>query len=208
MNLPFRVVNTKTGEVFEPDKHGEIHDAEGCPFLMSAMGELQIIYVDSPIYPADKEYQPQHRAGNRVDRRGNPLWEHDRVRTSSNVGRKEWIIQFDEKRTAFILVVMILSMVVFAVLGRPTLLFRLLSRIVLIPVIVGISYEWLKFGAKHQHRVWMRVLLAPGLALQKLTTREPEDGMIEVAIAALERVLELDGIPVREGDPTLMSEGV
>jgi uncharacterized protein YqhQ len=110
--------------------------------------------------------------------------------------------------TAFILVVMVISVLVFSLLGRPTLLLRLASRIVLLPAIVGISYEWLKFSAKHQHRVWMRVLLAPGLVLQKLTTREPDDDMIEVAIAALKRVLELDGLPVLKDESTLASERV
>ncbi len=96
--------------------------------------------------------------------------------------------------TAFILVVMVISVLVFALLGRPTLWLRLLSRIVLLPVIVGISYEWLKFSARHAGKGWMRLLLVPGLALQRLTTREPDDKMIEVAVAALKRVLEEEGV--------------
>jgi uncharacterized protein YqhQ len=95
--------------------------------------------------------------------------------------------------TSFILIVVIISVLVFSLFGRPGLLWRVASRIVLLPVIVGIAYEWLKFGAKHGDSIWMRVLLAPGLVLQRLTTREPDDQMIEVAIAALERVLEEDG---------------
>jgi uncharacterized protein YqhQ len=66
---------------------------------------------------------------------------------------------------------------------------RVLSRIVLIPVIVGLSYEAMKFGAAHRDHPVMRLILAPNLALQSLTTREPDDGMIEVAIAALQQVL-------------------
>ncbi len=96
--------------------------------------------------------------------------------------------------TAFILVVMVISVLIFALFGRPSLWLRLASRIVLLPVIVGISYEWLKFSAKYQRHAWMRVLLAPGLLMQKLTTREPEDDMIEVAVTALKRVLEDDGL--------------
>lgn len=94
--------------------------------------------------------------------------------------------------TAFILTVVIISVLVFSLLGRPGLLWRVTSRVVLLPVVVGIAYEWLKFGAKHSDSTWVRVLLAPGLLLQRLTTREPDDGMIEVAIAALERVLTED----------------
>ena len=98
--------------------------------------------------------------------------------------------------TAFVMIVVVISVLVFALLGRPPLLWRLLSRIVLLPVIVGISYEWLRFGARHSERWWVRALLVPGLAMQRLSTREPDDDMIVVAIAALERVLQEDGLPV------------
>lgn len=98
--------------------------------------------------------------------------------------------------TSFILIVVIISILIFSLFGRPGLLWRVASRIVLLPVIVGIAYEWLKFGAKHSDSGWMRALLSPGLVLQRLTTREPDDQMIEVAIAALKRVLQEDGRPL------------
>jgi uncharacterized protein YqhQ len=102
--------------------------------------------------------------------------------------------------TAFLLVVAVISVLIFALLGRPSFVVRVASRIVLIPVVVGVAYEWLKFGARHSDAWWMRVLLAPGLLMQKLTTREPEDDMIEVAIAALKRVLQEEGRPVTAQD--------
>ncbi len=95
--------------------------------------------------------------------------------------------------TAFILVVVVISVLVFALLGRPPLLVRLASRIVLLPLIVGVAYEWLRLGARYGDRLWMKALVAPGLLVQRLTTREPDDGMIEVAIAALRRVLSEEG---------------
>ena len=95
--------------------------------------------------------------------------------------------------TSFILIVVLISVLVFSLLGRPPVLLRLASRILLLPVIVGIAYEWLKLGARYSERWWMRALLAPGLVMQRLTTREPDDQMLEVAIAALERVLDEDG---------------
>jgi uncharacterized protein YqhQ len=103
--------------------------------------------------------------------------------------------------TSFVLVVVFVSVLVFSLLGRPPLLLRLASRIVLLPVIAGISYEWLKFSARHEGSWWIQVLLLPGLAMQRLTTREPDDRMIEVAIVALRRVLREDGLPV-EGSLT------
>lgn len=91
--------------------------------------------------------------------------------------------------TAFLLVVMIISILVFALLGRPPLLLRIVSRIVLIPIIAGIAYEFIKFSAAHQEHWLMRLLISPGLWLQSLTTRQPDASMLEVAIAALQRLL-------------------
>jgi uncharacterized protein YqhQ len=98
--------------------------------------------------------------------------------------------------TAFILVVVVISVLFFSLLGRPPLLLRLISRILAIPLIAGIAYEWLKFSARHENKWWMRGFLWPGLFMQRLTTREPDDDMVEVAIAALNRVLKEDGLPV------------
>ncbi len=94
--------------------------------------------------------------------------------------------------TAFLLVVAVVSIFVFAFLGRPSWPVRYASRILLIPVIAGISYEWLRFSANHQAQRWVKWISTPGLALQRLTTREPDSAMLEVAIAALTRVLEED----------------
>jgi uncharacterized protein YqhQ len=92
--------------------------------------------------------------------------------------------------TAFLLIVVFISVLVFAPLGRPSLVIRVLSRLLLIPVISGIAYEVLRFTAKHAGNPVMRAIIKPNLALQQLTTREPDDAMIEVAIAALKSVLE------------------
>jgi len=91
--------------------------------------------------------------------------------------------------TAFLLVVMVVSIFVFSLLGRPTLLLRIASRIVLIPVIAGIAYEFIKFTAAHQDHWLTRLLIAPGLWLQSFTTRQPDASMLEVAIAALQHLL-------------------
>jgi uncharacterized protein YqhQ len=91
--------------------------------------------------------------------------------------------------TAFLLQVVVISILVFAFLGRPPMLIRMASRILLIPVIAGIAYELLKFNAAHHHIWIIRILSTPGLWLQKLTTREPDASMLEVAIAALQRLL-------------------
>ncbi len=91
--------------------------------------------------------------------------------------------------TAFLLQVAVISIFVFALLGRPPLVLRLVSRVALIPVIAGIAYEFLKFSAAHQNNWLMRLLVQPGLWLQGLTTREPDDSMLEVGIMALQQLL-------------------
>lgn len=91
--------------------------------------------------------------------------------------------------TAFLLIVMVISIFVFALVGDPPLWLKIVSRIVLIPVVAGIAYEFLKFSAAHQENPLMKLLIAPGLALQGLTTREPDLSMLEVSIAALQKLL-------------------
>lgn len=94
--------------------------------------------------------------------------------------------------TSFLLAVLIISIVVFALLGRPSIGLSILSRIVLIPVIGAIGYEFIRFSADHSQNLIVRSLVAPGLMLQSLTTREPNDGQLEAALAALKRVIEAD----------------
>jgi len=103
--------------------------------------------------------------------------------------------------TGFLLIVVVISIFVFALLGRPPMLIRLLSRIVLVPVIATFSYEFIRFGAAHYGNPLMRALLSPSLALQKLTTRPPDDGMVAVAIVALRNVLVAEGLLPAETVP-------
>lgn len=100
--------------------------------------------------------------------------------------------------TAFLLTVMVISILVFSLLGRPPMALRILSRIVLIPVIAGLAYEYIKFTNRYRHTPLVRALAAPNLSLQKLTTREPDSSMLEVSIAALKRVLETEKTPSAE----------
>ena len=95
--------------------------------------------------------------------------------------------------TSFIFVVLIIAIVVFALIGRPSLGVMVLSRVVLIPVIAGLGYEATQYGARHLGSRLVRATLIPGLWLQKLTTREPDDSQIEVALSALRRVVEIEG---------------
>ena len=95
--------------------------------------------------------------------------------------------------TAFLLWVMVVSVFVYALLGRPVWYWLITSRIVLLPVIAGIAYELIRYAGKHQGNRVLMALLAPGLWLQRLTTREPTLDQLEVSIRALRKVLELEG---------------
>ncbi len=93
--------------------------------------------------------------------------------------------------TGFLLVVVVVSIFVFALFGRPPIEWRIASRIVLIPVVAALSYELIKFASAHKRNPILNWLVVkPSLALQSLTTREPEDEMVLVAVAALRRVQE------------------
>jgi uncharacterized protein YqhQ len=98
--------------------------------------------------------------------------------------------------TSFLLSVMVISIIVFAPFHFDSMFLRLASRLVLIPVVAGIAYEFMRFTAARADRPWVRQLIAPGLALQRLTTREPDPSMLECAIAALKPVLAADGMLV------------
>jgi uncharacterized protein YqhQ len=90
--------------------------------------------------------------------------------------------------TNFLLIVMVVAMFVYAIVPRPNIWFVIGSRLVLIPLIAGLSYEVIRLAAKNMHRHWVRVLMRPGLLLQRLTTREPDLDQLEVAIASLRAV--------------------
>ena len=91
--------------------------------------------------------------------------------------------------TSFLLTVVVVSIIVFAAVGTPELWLRILSRIVLIPVIAGISYEVIRLGGAFESSPITKALMWPNLALQTLTTRQPDDAQVEVAIRALTEVL-------------------
>lgn len=92
--------------------------------------------------------------------------------------------------TSFLLIVMVVSIFVFALLGKPALWLRILYKISLMPVVAGISFEFVKFTGRHCENPIVKILMTPGLYLQKLTTREPDDSQVEVAIASINAVLE------------------
>ena len=91
--------------------------------------------------------------------------------------------------TNFLLIVMVTTIFVFALFGEPGLWWRIGSRLLAIPIIAGLAFELLRLGARYPESAFMRIVMTPGLWLQKITTKPPDDGQIEVAIASFNEVL-------------------
>ena len=110
--------------------------------------------------------------------------------TPANVQRQSLI--HPRCGTAFLLWVMVIAIFVFAFFGKPVWYWLIVERILLLPVIAGIAYELIRYAGKHTDKRWLMVALAPGLWLQRLTTRECTLDQCEVSIRALQQVLELE----------------
>jgi uncharacterized protein YqhQ len=91
--------------------------------------------------------------------------------------------------TEFLVIFIILSILMFSLLAGQSLVIAIIGRILLVPVIASLAYELLRFGARHRHRWWIRWLYLPGIWLQSITTKQPDDSMIEVAIASMREAL-------------------
>ncbi len=110
--------------------------------------------------------------------------------------------------TSFLLIVMIIAIFVFAPLGLPAWYWLIATRVAGVPLIVGLSYEAIRFAGRNRTRRWVRIVMAPGLALQLLTTREPSPEQLAVAIAALEAVLEQEAYDAHDAEDLLGLEVV
>jgi uncharacterized protein YqhQ len=102
--------------------------------------------------------------------------------------------------TSFVLYVLVLSILIFSLLGVEGWLYMLVSRIIVIPIVAGLAFEFIMWSARHQDSRLVRALVWPGLQMQKLTTREPSDDMVEVAMASLGKVLSMEKESQIEGD--------
>lgn len=152
---------------------------EGLIRLGLLVGYLSVIGRVPDIQRVFGYHGAEHKAINAMEH-GDPL-DVAHVRLASRVHTR--------CGTGFLLLVMVVSIFVFALLPTSSLLTKIIARIVLVPVVAAIAYELMRAGAANYRYRAVRWLLTPGLALQGLTTREPDDSMIECAIAALQRVM-------------------
>jgi uncharacterized protein YqhQ len=123
-------------------------------------------------------------------------WEAAEELTVENARRKS--TQHPRCGTSFLMFVMVISIIVFSIFKLNAFWAIFLSRLVLIPVVSGLSYELIRFSAPRCQEGFFRSIVLPGLALQRITTKEPSDDQLEVAIQALKEALDLEGIKARE----------
>ena len=127
-------------------------------------------------------------------------WEDGEVLTVENARRRSTL--HPRCGTSFMMFVMVVSILVFSIFKFHAFWAIFLSRVVLIPVVSGLSYELIRLSASRCKKGFFRLLVLPGLALQRITTKEPADDQLEVAIRALTESLDLDGIKTRQTAPT------
>lgn len=152
------------------------HLVEGALRVAIVVGYIGLVGLAPEVRRVYMYHGAEHKAVN--------AWEHGVPLVVSEVQRQS---RFHPRcGTSFLLVVMVVAVVVFSLLGKPPLFLRIASRVVLVPVIAGLSYEVIRGGVRSR---WLRPLLVPGLWLQRLTTREPDDAQVEVAIRALQSVI-------------------
>ncbi len=155
---------------------------EGIVRIIIFIGYIFLISRNSDIQRVFKYHGAEHKTIN--------CYEHEEELTVENVKKHSRL----HKRcgTSFLVFVMIISMLFFMLINTRVVLYRFLSRIIFVPLIAGVSYEVIKWAGNSDSK-FVSFVSAPGMALQKITTLEPEDDQIECAIAAMERVLEKDG---------------
>ncbi len=156
--------------------------AEGILRLAMLIGYIWLIGRMPDVQRVFAYHGAEHRAIH--------AYEHGRDLTPANV--REYPNAHPRCGTAFLLTVMVISLVVFVALGTPPIWLRLVERVVLIPVIAAASYEVLRLGQRFGDRGIFGLIYRPNLWLQSLTTRDPDDAQIEVAIAALNNVLAME----------------
>ena len=188
--LPLVIASVTTAEV---ENDLVQHVVEGLIRVAIFLGYLWVISLTPDIRRVFQYHGAEHMTIHALEH-GDPL-------TPENIRR--YPTAHPRCGTEFLVVVIALSIFAFALVGRQEALVMVGSRIVLIPVIASVGYEILRFGARHRSNPVIRAIMLPGILVQKITTRQPTDDMIEVAIVSMEQALEADGEPLPAGSGQL-----
>jgi uncharacterized protein YqhQ len=188
--LPLIIASVTTAQV---ENDLVQHVVEGLIRVAIFLGYLWVISLTPDIRRVFQYHGAEHMTIHALEH-GDPL-------TPENIRR--YPTAHPRCGTEFLVVVIALSIFAFALVGRQEAVVMVGSRIVLIPVIASVGYEILRFGARHRSNPIIRAIMLPGILVQKITTRQPTDDMIEVAIVSMEQALEADGEQLPPGSGLL-----
>jgi uncharacterized protein YqhQ len=191
--LPLFLASFTTRATLGPDQALLEHIIEGLIRVVIFVGYLLVVSRSAEIGRVFQYHGAEHMTIHALEREDPLDIEHVRRYPTAH----------QRCGTEFLVVFIILSIFFFSLLAGQSLLIAIVGRIALIPVIAAVAYEILRFGARHRHRWWIRWLFLPGIWLQSITTRQPDDSMIEVAIASMREALAAndDEAPVGSLDP-------
>ena len=169
------------------------HLAEGAIRLAIFLGYLMLISLLPDIKRVFQYHGAEHKA----------IAAYERGAELTPQAAQRYTTEHVRCGTNFLLTVMVVTIVVYAFIGRPALIWMVTARILLLPVIAGLAYEVIRFAAAHMDRRAVRTLMQPGLALQRLTTRQPTLAQLEVALASLRAVLSAEQLAEVDARPRL-----
>ncbi|MEC7881191.1 MAG: DUF1385 domain-containing protein [Chloroflexota bacterium] len=155
---------------------------EGLIRLIFVIGYIYIIGLSKDIRRVFQYHGAEHMA----------VWAHEDGMDLSKSNLRNFTKEHPRCGTSFILLVVMVSIIVFMLFPRDNLVIFILLRIILVPVIAGISYELLKIGSKSRFKLVKNLLNGPGILIQKLTTKEPDESQLEVAIESMEYAIKLN----------------
>jgi uncharacterized protein YqhQ len=191
--LPLFLADATTKAAIGPDQLLVQHLVEGLIRVAIFVGYLLIVSRSAEIGRTFQYHGAEHMTIHAL--------EHDDPLDIEHV--RQYPTAHPRCGTEFLVIFIILSILMFSLLAGQNLWVSILGRILLIPVIASLAYELLRFGARHRDKVWLRWIYLPGIWLQSITTRQPDDSMIEVAIASMQEALAANGdeAPAGSWDP-------
>jgi uncharacterized protein YqhQ len=188
--LPLLIASVTTGQV---ENDLVQHVVEGLIRVAIFLGYLWLISLTPDIRRVFQYHGAEHMTIHAL--------EHDDPLTPDAIRR--YPTAHPRCGTEFLVVVIALSIFAFALVGRQEPLVMVGSRVLLIPVIAAVGYEILRLGARYRSNPIVRAIMLPGILVQRITTRQPTDDMIEVAIVSMEQALAADGAALPAGAGTL-----
>ena len=187
--LPLFLAGAATRATIGPGQFLLEHLLEGLIRVFIFVGYLLVISRSSEIRRVFQYHGAEHMTIHALERE-DPL-------TIENI--RKYPTAHQRCGTEFLVIFIILSILMFSLLAGQNLVVSIVGRIALVPVIASVAYEILRFGARHRHKPWIRWLFLPGIWLQAITTKQPDDSMIEVAIASMREALEANGDAAPDG---------